>query len=223
MLYAMRFSLPDKPGSLGDVATAISHIPASIVMIRVIEHEGDYAVDEIVLETKGSHPDRIREVAQGVAGVAVECVRRIQREPDPLAPLLLAQRLMRGDTAPLETLVEGIPGALPAAWAIAFEFYDGPRILAASSGAPIPGVLDPPWLPLVGARRLHEGPWMPPNWRMVRYELAAVPLGSDSTCLVCGRWAGMRFRVSELTQLEILTGIALDKVRPEDVSLVGPP
>lgn len=222
MLFVMRFSLPDRPGTLGAVATAISHVPASIVTLRVVERQGEYAIDEAVLEAAATAdeekdvPEAIRRAAEAVPAVTVECVRRIQREPDPLASLTLAERLSHGIGSPLSTLVDALPEAMPAAWAIAFDFTDGLEVLATSPSAPVPRGLDPPWLPLVGARRLHYGEWMPQSWRMVRLELAAVPWEADAKCIVVGRWAGMQFRGSELRQMEILTGLALRATRVTD-------
>src|SRR5439155_1611840 len=65
MLYTMRFSLVDRPGALGSVATSLSHVPASIVTLRVVEHDGEYAVDEVVLEAEGASPEQIRAAAHG--------------------------------------------------------------------------------------------------------------------------------------------------------------
>jgi hypothetical protein len=70
-------------------------------------------------------------------------------------------------------------------------------------------MLETPWLPLDAARRLHFGEWMPQRWRMSRFELAAAPLGSPTAFVIVGRWPGMRFRPTELRQLDILTGMAL--------------
>jgi hypothetical protein len=209
MLYTVRLSLPDRPGTLGSIATSISHVPASILTLRVVEHDGDYAVDELVVKAEGASPEALRDAAQAIPGVAVECVRRVQSEPDPLAALLLADRLNRGIGPPIQSLVDGLPEALPAAWAIAFDVQDELTLLATSPDAPVPGMLETPWLPLEGARRLHFGEWLPQRWRMSRFELAAAPLGSPTAFVIVGRWPGMRFRPAELRQLDILTGMAL--------------
>jgi hypothetical protein len=209
VLYTMRLSLPDKPGTLGSIATSISHVPASIVTMRVVEHDGDHAVDELVVSAEGASPEKLRDAAQAIPGVVVECVRRVATEPDPLAALELADKLMRGIGAPLQSLVDGLPEAMPAAFAMAFDVQDELTLLATSPGAPVPGMLETPWLPLDCARRLHFGEWMPQRWRMARFELAAVPLGSPTSFVVVGRWPGMRFRPGELRQLDILTGMAL--------------
>jgi hypothetical protein len=209
MLYTMRFSLADRPGALGSVATSLSHVPASIVTLRVVEHDGEYAVDEVVVEAEGASPEELRAAAQAIPGVAVECVRRVNKEPDPLAGLVLADQLSRRIGDPIQVLVNGIPDALPAAWAAAFEFDGDVEVIASSPNAPIPAVLETPWLPLEAPRRLIGGEWLPQQWRMSRFELGAVPLGSPTRCLIAGRWPGMRFRPSELRQMEILTGLAL--------------
>jgi len=209
MLYTMRFSLVDRPGALGSVATSLSHVPASIVTLRVVEHDGEYAVDEVVLEAEGASPEELRAAAQAIPGVAVECVRRVHSEPDPLAGLLLADQLSRRIGDPMEVLTAGLPDALPAAWAIAFEFVNEVEVIASSENAPVPGVLETPWLPLEAPRRLIGGEWLPQQWRMSRFELGAVPLGAPTRCLIAGRWPGMRFRPTELRQMEILAGLAL--------------
>jgi hypothetical protein len=122
---------------------------------------------------------------------------------------MLADRLMRGIGPPVQSLVDGLPDALPAAWAIAFDVQDELTLVAASPDAPVPGMLDTPWLPLDSARRLHFGDWLPQRWRMSRFELAAVPFGSPTCFVIVGRWPGMRFRPAELRQLDILAGMAL--------------
>jgi hypothetical protein len=200
----MRCSLPDTPGALGSVATALGHLPASIVSMWVVEQEGSYAVDEFCLEAQGIPIDSLRATLQAIPGVVVETVRRVDRVPDPLAALSLADQLTRRIGPPVQTLVDGLPAALASAWAMVVRFTPELELIAASDTAPVPGVLETPWLPLDGARRLRHGEWMPQNWRMMRFELAAAPLGALSRCVIVGRWAGMRYRSAELRQLELL-------------------
>lgn len=115
MLYVLRVSLPDRPGSLGQLASELGRLPADIISLRVIERDSFQAVDEICVEGEGLSPERLREAAQKAPSVIVETVRRISRVPDPLSALALADRLVRGIGDPLLTLVEGLPDALNAA------------------------------------------------------------------------------------------------------------
>lgn len=210
MLYAMRFSLPDRPGMLGSVATALSHTGASIVQLNVIDRDGGYAVDEVCLETDLNVPaEHLRRAAEGIPGVVVEALRPVDRAPDPLGPLVLAERLTAGTGDPVRMLVDGLPEALSATWAIAFDVTDDLRVLAATPGAPVPGTLETPWLPLAAARRLELADWMPPRWRLSRLELAAAPLDSPARCVVIGRRTGMRFRGTEIRQIDVLAGMAM--------------
>jgi hypothetical protein len=209
VLYVLRASLPDRPGSLGGLATELGRLPADIVSLRVIDRDDFQAVDEICVDGEGLSPERLRRAAQNAPGVIVETVRRISRVPDPLSALVLADRLARSVGDPNETLVDGLPEALSAAWALALSIEaDGPEVFAATADAPPPGLMDTPWLPLTGARRLPLGDWAPVNWRMHRYELAAAPLSNPFQLVIVGRWAGMRFRPSELRQLELLADLA---------------
>jgi hypothetical protein len=210
MLYVMRVSLPDRPGSLGQLASELGRLPADIVSLRVIERDSFQAVDEICIEGEGLSPERLREAAGKAPSVMVETVRRIARIPDPLSGLVLADSLVRGIGDPLLTLVEGLPDALTAAWAMALSSEpDGAQVGAASADAPGLGLMDTPWLPLTGARRLPLGEWAPANWRMHRFQLAVAPLSNSLQFVIVGRWAGMRFRPSELRQLELLTDMAI--------------
>jgi len=223
VLYAMRCSLPDTPGALGSLATALGHLPASIVSMWVVEQEGDYAVDEFCLEAQGVPIETLRSTLQSIPGVVVETVRRIDRLPDPLAALSLADQLAKRVGPSVQTLVDGLPTALASAWAMIVRFTPELELVASSDGAPVPGVLETPWLPLSGARRLPHGPWMPQNWRMMRFELAAAPLGPLSRTIIVGRWAGMRYRGSELRQLELLAEMAERAEQPQgDLALTGP-
>lgn len=209
MLYVLRVAVPDRPGSLGSLASELGRLPSDIVSLRVIDRDGFHAVDEICVDGEGLSPEALRRAAQSAPGVIVESVRRIARIPDPLSALLLADRLVRAAGSPIDVLVEGLPEALTAAWAIALSIEsDGPQVIAATADAPAPGLMDTPWLPLTRARRLPLGDWAPTNWRMHRYELAAAPMSNPFHLVIVGRWTGMLFRPSELHQLELLADMA---------------
>ena len=217
MLYAVRFSLPDRPGTLGSVATAISHLPAGIASVWVVERDGGYATDEMCVEAKGVTPDMLRDAVQAIPGVSVESVRRVERAPDPLSALQLAAQLAAPVLPPVHTLVEGLPEALCASWAIAFDLAEEPSVRWASEKAPVPGVMETPWLPLDGPRRLPGGDWMPQRWRMSRFEVAAASLGDPRSFVLAGRPAGMRWRTPELEQLGLLAALAARAAMPSGV------
>ncbi|MBK5228956.1 MAG: ACT domain-containing protein [Actinobacteria bacterium] len=53
MYFSMRISLPDRPGMLGAMATALSDGGANIVALDVIDREEGEAVDDLVVGTTG--------------------------------------------------------------------------------------------------------------------------------------------------------------------------
>jgi hypothetical protein len=210
VLYVLRVSLPDVPGTLGATATALSNVGANIVNLRVVDRDGRHAFDEICVESESLLPEDIRKAVEASPGVVVETIRRIARIPDPLGALTLADRLARGEGPPIDVLVAGLPDALSASWAMALVASDrGLDVASASPEAPSPGILEAPWLPLVGARRLEVTDRMPPGWRLHRYELAASPLDEPQRFVIVGRPTGMRFSASELRQLELLADMAV--------------
>lgn len=214
MLYVLRVSLPDVPGSLGSVATALSERGVNIVSLRVIDRVGRHAFDEVCVEAESVLPEDIREAIESVPGVVVETIRRTSRLPDPLGPLTLLDKLARGEGAPVETLIDGLCDALHATWSMALEATaQGLSVVTSTSEAPAPGIMEAPWLPLVSARRLEVTDRMPPGWRLHRYELAAAALDVAERFVIVGRPTGMRFVGTELRQLELLCDMAVRTIR----------
>lgn len=205
---------------LAALAGALASLPAGIITMRVVEREGSYAVDELCLQADETVADELRDVVERVRGVVVESIRRIDKLPDPLAALELADRLVRGIGPPIETLVDGLPDAITCAWAIAMNLAPDGGLICSSPNAPAVGFTDAPWAPLDGARRLEGGAWMPQHWKMLRFELAAAPL-DGARAVIVGRWAGMRFRTTELRQLELLADMATGAGRAPALSFMG--
>ena len=71
MPFLLRVELPDVPGSLGRVATAIGEAGGDIEAIEIVEHRPDgTAVDDVLLETApGAMPDSIVSACNQLDGV----------------------------------------------------------------------------------------------------------------------------------------------------------
>lgn len=213
MRYALRLSLPDRPGALAAVAAALSRAGADIVTLDVVERVDGSAVDDVCC-TAPSTPDELRRALEEVPGVLVEQLRPVHAFPDPGAPVELAARLVEEGTGAVRTLVAGLPAALHATWCVAVaRSLTGPEVLARSAGAPAVTGLELPWLPLDGPRRMGSARWMPAGWRadvaLGGLELAAAPLGSAAAAVLLGRNPGPRYRSSELQALGHLARAAI--------------
>ena len=208
MSYLLRVVLPDRPGMLGAVATALGEVGGDIMSLDVVERGPDGAVDDLVVAMPtGGLADRLITAAQRVPGVVVESLRPYYGGEDLHRDLELVDVLAASPAEGLSLLVANAPGVFRAGWALLLEA--GPTVLSASPGAPDVDGLDLPWLPLTSARRLdHREAWVPERWEALGTELAAAPVGSPDRVVLLGRPGGPRFRASEVLRLTHLAGIA---------------
>ena len=208
MSYLLRVVLPDRPGMLGALATALGEAGADILSLDVVERGPDGAVDDLVVALPhGGLADRLITSAQSVPGVHVESLRPYHGGQDLHRDLELVELLATHPTGGLALLVRDLPGVFRAGWALLVEA--GATVLAASAGAPGLDGVRLPWLPLDGARRLdRREAWVPERWDLLGIELAATPVGSPHRALLLGRPGGPAFRESELLRLAHLAGIA---------------
>lgn len=228
MSYLLRLLLPDHPGALGAVATALGNAGIDIASLTVVERTPECAVDDmIVLLPPGGLADRVLTAAHSVAGVVVESLRPYQADGAGVSDdLELVDALTDRPGEAAAVLTELVPGVFHADWAILLE-YVAPgdiRVREASVAAPNLGgddlgvperiSISCPWLPLRQARRLApEDGEFPPRWQAVSMELAAAPVGSERRAILVGRPGGPVFRSSEVARLAHLAGIAANLSR----------
>jgi hypothetical protein len=203
--YILRVWLPDKPGALGRVASAIGSVGASLVAIDILEQEAGWAIDELAVDAVDSPNAEEKLVAalQFVDGVQIESIiASPQGLVDPrVSALESAVELIEQQTSEslMKILVERSLGDLSADWAVLLPI-DGEDALAESGDAP-----RTPWIVafLAGSRTMHDlGSAMPgPE------DIAWTDLDMSQTSLVLGR-DGRPFRVRERQQLQALARIA---------------
>ena len=203
MPYLLRVALPDRPGMLGAVATALGEAGADILSLDVVERGPDGAVDDLLVELPpGGLVDRLITSAQSVPGVTVESLRPYAGNADLHRDLELVDALAARPEDALQSLAEHAPGVFRAGWAL---IVAGEDVLARSRSAPEEAPAGVP--ATTSARRVdpHE-PWVPEAWQMLGTELAAAPLSADRVILL-GRPGGPLFRASELLRLAHLAGV----------------
>lgn len=210
MSFLLRLLLPDRPGMLGAVATAIGRIGGDIVSLDVVERGPGGAVDDVlVVLPPGGLADALLSSVQSVDDAVVESIRPHHGATDLRGDLELVEALAAAPADALTLLVERLPAVFHAGWAVLVEpAAAGRRVLAASRSAPEVDRLDLPWLPLAMAARLDlDASWVPEQWERLGTELAASPVGRPDRAVLLGRPGGPRFRDSEVLRLAHLAGI----------------
>ncbi len=70
-LFKLHISLPDRPGSLGLLASAIGAAGADIRALIVLKSEDGRGFDEVTVAVPGSDPSDLVEVLGSIGGVEV--------------------------------------------------------------------------------------------------------------------------------------------------------
>ncbi|MGE4010464.1 ACT domain-containing protein, partial [Pseudonocardia sp.] len=94
MTFLLRVVLPDRPGSLGAVASALGEAGADILGVDVVERVDGIAVDDLTVELpSGRPPDVLITAAESVRDVQVESVRPYSGRLDTHRELELVDRI----------------------------------------------------------------------------------------------------------------------------------
>lgn len=119
MLLRLRVRLPDRPGSLGQVARTLGVTGADIVQMVVLERVGGRAVDDFTVIWPAAAPvERILAGLDAIPGVAVEGVWRSVWPPGVGgADAELVGQVAANAERGVATLVDAVPGLLSADWA----------------------------------------------------------------------------------------------------------
>ena len=217
MSYLLRLVVPDRPGTLGAVATALGRAGIDIVSVDVLERGNGVAVDDVVVELP---PDRVADslitAVTAVPGVRVESLRPYAGPLDTHRELVLLEALARAGSGTPKLLAAELPRVFHSGWATVLSPDGGgtSTVLAASDAAPTFDRVPLPWLPLTSPLLLpSDAAWVPVRWQELAVEMMASPLDDVGTAVVVGRSGGPAFRRSELLRFAHLTGIAATVAR----------
>lgn len=209
--FLIRVVLPDRPGVLGAVASALGHAGADILSVDIVERSAGQATDDLVVELPSDRlADSLVTAAASVPGVRVESIRPYAGVIDPFRELELLEKLAISRTDAATVLADGVCRLFRSGWALVLHAPeldgDPSTVTARSAAAPEIETLPTPWWPPTPARSLSpDGAWAPPDWATLETELAVVPLGKNA--LMVGRPA-LRWLASEIIRMSHLASIA---------------
>lgn len=200
MPFLLRVELPDVPGSLGRVASAIGEAGGDIEAIEIVEkrHEEGTAVDDVLLEVApGTMPDSIVSACTALDGVRVVWISRYAAGGNLILDLEAVEELTADPAGALDRLIDLLPVTFRAEWAA--RVSDSAGVVHATNGAPA----DLEFTSLGKAGRLetpddnvHVGA------RLNKHEI-----------VVIGRHGGPEFLDSEVARLGHLVALAMSIAR----------
>lgn len=203
----MRVVLPDRPGSLGAVASAMGTVSADINAVEIVEKYEGYAVDDFMLELPvGVQPDSLITACTSVPGVEVVWLSHypeswgLQSDVD-----VLNSMTEEPDRAEVILTLEA-PQVFRITWAVLVDRVTG-EVLAQSDLAPD---LDGAGVAALGPlEKLRDGElpdgWLP-GWGETL--IAVAPFRSNAS-IVLARRGGPEFLKSEMARLRHLAALAL--------------
>src|SRR3954452_3638374 len=118
MSYLLRVALPDVPGSLGRLASAIGSAGGNIDAIEIVERSHDgRAVDDVSLAAEaGVMPDSIISACTALDGVEVLWIARYRAGSSVTGELEVVEAVISAADLALDTLGEVIPAAFVLYW-----------------------------------------------------------------------------------------------------------
>ena len=128
MPFLLRVELPDVPGSLGRVASAIGEAGGDIEAIEIVEkrHDAAIAVDDILLEiVPGTLPDSIVSACNRMDGVRVVWISRYAAGGNLFLDLEAVEEMTGDPAGALDKLVDLLPITFRADWAARLNQNNG--------------------------------------------------------------------------------------------------
>ena len=193
--YALEISLPDRPGTLGILASVIGSLGGDVVDVDVLEHERGRVRDELTVDLAGPEmADRLMSDLGELDGLEVEHLAPLGTYGHHLLvdALEVAAAMVAEVTVPglFDALASGVAAAFGVSWAVVVA-EGRERPLAAAGGVPPASVTRAAGGPL----RFATGE-----------DRLAFPIGAHELALVVGREGGP-FRNRERRELTTLSHI----------------
>lgn len=208
MAFLLRVELPDVPGSLGALATALGSAGADIEAIEIVEHRRDgKAVDDVLLELPPKlMPETLITACHQLDGVKVRWISRYNAGASLSMDLEAVELFTSEPERAIEHLVSVVPGTFRVDWAMALQRVDGkPRVMFKTDTAPklVGDAIS--WLGIRSSRALDPvAAWK----NTVLAGTNAKARDGSSFVVVVGRHGGPEFLTSELARLGHMVALA---------------
>ncbi|WP_036921680.1 amino acid-binding protein [Propionicicella superfundia] len=205
-MFLLRVAIPDRPGSLGAVATALGTIFADISAVEIVEKHDDLVVDDFMIEVPpGTPPDMLVTACSALPGVRVLWVSHYPEHWGLHSDIEVVEAMSEAPAEAHEILTDTTPATFRCHWALLID-RDTRHVARATDVAP---VLDGDHGDVFGDLVTARIDILPDGWLdgWSETEIALAPLRERYT-IVAARRGGPPFMVSELARLRHLATIA---------------
>lgn len=215
--FLLRVELPDVPGSLGRLASAVGATGANIEAIEIVEHRLDgFAVDDVFVQPPpGLMPDSIVSACTSLHGVKVQWISRYTAGENITRDLEVVEAMTEMPTEAIRRLVSLVPETFRVDWAMALRRQEERiEIIERSSAAPD---AVPPEVTWPADFRRGRRFTLPEPYQDIL--VAACPLAPNEM-LVIARSGGPPILDSEIARMGHLAALA-GSIRATDESVGG--
>jgi hypothetical protein len=197
MPFLLRVKLPDVPGSLGRVATAIGMAGGDIEAIEIVEKRDDgTAVDDVLLEMEqGMMPDSVVSACSSIDGVEVLWVSRYPAGGNLVMDLEAVEELTASPDIAFDKLIDLLPATFRVDWGARVHRAKG--VVYGTSAAPD----EFEFVEIEAPVRLES-----PEGEVTLFAAARL---DGNEIVVIGRRGGPEFAESEIARLGHLCGLAV--------------
>ncbi len=209
MAYLLRVELPDIPGSLGRLASAIGSAGGNIDAIEIVERTEGRAVDDVFLAAEvGVMPDSIVSACTALPDVEVLWISHYGAGSNLTRDLEVVEAMTSDPGAARDTLVDLLPATFVVDWAARVRRVgDSGKVLHGSPAAPTEIPEDIRW-PL----DLERGLRIEVPERLSEMLVAGCSLERDEM-IVIARRGGPEILDSEIARLSHLAALAASIAR----------
>ena len=206
-MFLMRITLPDRPGSLGAVATAMGKVGGDINAVEIVEKRDGCVVDDFIVDMPPNQlPETIVTACQNLEGVKVEWISRYPEGGGLQSDLEALERMTSDPAHAAETLVSLCPVVFRSHWATLIKIEgDAARPTFSTTLAPD---LSVEAAALFGPFDVTHRAELPSGWCPGWGDTTVVvtPLTQDRV-IVIGRLGGPAFLDSEIARLHHLAAL----------------
>ncbi|MDR0991203.1 MAG: amino acid-binding protein, partial [Propionibacteriaceae bacterium] len=126
-MFLLRLQLPESPGTLGQVASAVGAIGGNICSLEIIDRGPDWAIDDFIVELPGEvMPDTLVSACQSIPGVQVLWVSRHHAAWRVESDTAVLNRMAENPEQAGQILAAEAPLAFRSTWAALLDWSTQP-------------------------------------------------------------------------------------------------